>query len=160
MGMRWKAGRRMTFDHENIITNIQMKQYAITRRIGQHITTALSEIGLTRAQFHILNYIGSSDRCRATDIANMMEVKPSAVTLMIDRLEAHQWVRRSQDAFDRRVVVIELTEEGKNILSKAKKISEEVLKHYLSNLSQDDLIRLLEIYEKLERIVNDEKRAE
>ncbi|MNC99505.1 hypothetical protein D3C83_178220 [compost metagenome] len=58
------------------------------------------------------------------------------------------------------MVVIELTEEGKNILAKAKKISEEVVKRYLSNLSQEDLIRLLEIYEKLERIVNDEKRTE
>lgn len=160
MGMRLKAGRRMTFDNENILASIQMKQYAITRKIGHHITAALSEIGLTRAQFHILNYINSIKRCRATDIANMMEVKPSAVTLMIDRLESHKWVTRSQDPYDRRVVVIEMTDEGKNILAKAKKISDEVVKRYLAHLSPEDLSRLLEIYEKLERIVNDENERD
>ncbi len=143
-------------DNRNVLSRVQVLTYSITRKIGHHIAGVLSELGLTSGQFYILKFIESQGKCRATDIANMMEVKPSAVTLMIDRLEARRWVRRSQDTSDRRVIIIELTLEGKKILKRARQISDEVVKRYFSHLSSDDLNNLLKIYEKLERIVTDE----
>ncbi|MBA4602640.1 MarR family winged helix-turn-helix transcriptional regulator [Thermoactinomyces mirandus] len=142
-------------DHGNILSRIQALTYSITRKIGHQIEGVLSELGLTRGQFYILKTIESQGKCRATDIANMMEVKPSAVTLMIDRLEARRWVRRSQDTSDRRVIIIELTPEGKEVLEKARKISDEVVRRYFAHLSYGDLNHLLKIYEKLERIAVD-----
>lgn len=147
-------------NNEDILSRIQALTYSITRKIGHHIAGVLSELGLTRGQFYILKTIQSQGKCRATDIANVMEVKPSAVTLMIDRLEARQWVRRSQDTSDRRVIIIELTPEGKQILKKARQISDEVVKRYFSHLSSDDLDHLLKIYEKLERIIINENEKD
>lgn len=144
----------------NALSRIQALTYSITRKIGHNIAGALSELGLTRGQFYILKTIQSQGKCRATDIANAMEVKPSAVTLMIDRLEARQWVRRSQDTSDRRVIIIELTPEGKQILKKARQISDEVVKRYFSHLSSDDLDHLLKIYERLERIIINENEQD
>ncbi|MGA8941549.1 MAG: MarR family transcriptional regulator [Thermoactinomyces sp.] len=145
---------------ENVLSRIQALTYSITRKIGHQIGEVLSELGLTRGQFYILKTIESQGKCRATDIANLMEVKPSAVTLMIDRLEARRWVRRSQDTSDRRVIIIELTPEGKEILNKARQISDKAVKCYFSQLSSDDLEHLLKIYEKLERIITNKSKKE
>ncbi len=42
-----------------------------------------------------------------------MYVKPSAITVMIDRLIDQELVERYHDKDDRRVVIIELTKKGK-----------------------------------------------
>jgi DNA-binding MarR family transcriptional regulator len=82
-----------------------------------------------------------------------MEVKPSAITLMIDRLESAGWVRRTQDPSDRRAVVIELTDAGEEILAEAKKRCDQLTAKYLDCFSREELDLLVRLYEKLERSV-------
>lgn len=50
---------------------------------------------------------------KSDNISKKMYVKPSAITVMIDRLIDQELVERYHDKDDRRVVIIELTKRGK-----------------------------------------------
>ena len=49
---------------------------------------------------------------KSDNISKKMYVKPSAITVMIDRLIDQELVERYHDKDDRRVVIIELTKRG------------------------------------------------
>ena len=64
--------------------------------------------GLTPPQFYILKILIIMG-FKSDNISEKMYVKPSAITVMIDRLIDQELVERYHDKDDRRVVIIELT---------------------------------------------------
>jgi MarR family transcriptional regulator, organic hydroperoxide resistance regulator len=138
---------------DETVARLQALVQSIFKKIGTDMTELMAKIGLTKQQFFILKFVGKQEHCRVTDIAHIMEVKPSAITLMIDRLESAGWVRRTQDPSDRRAVVIELTDAGEEILAEAKKRCDQLTAKYLACFSREELDLLVRLYEKLERSV-------
>ncbi|GAA0630048.1 MarR family transcriptional regulator [Streptomyces thermocarboxydovorans] len=75
------------------------------------------ELGITPAQSRLLRtlaHYGSPPRM--ADLAERLEVVPRAVTTLVDGLEASGKVRRVPDPDNRRVIRIELTDEGRAAL--------------------------------------------
>ncbi|GKU79201.1 MarR family winged helix-turn-helix transcriptional regulator [Paenibacillus sp. L3-i20] len=104
---------------------------------------------ITGTQMFMLYYIRESNRCRITELAEKMDVKPSAVTVMIDRLVKSNYVRRVDDTVDRRVIWVEVTVSGHEILKKAQIIREDIVGTYMSKLSDDEGRIATEILEKM-----------
>jgi DNA-binding MarR family transcriptional regulator len=76
-----------------------------------------SGLGVTPAQSRLLRtlaHYGSPPRM--TDLAERLEVVPRAVTSLVDGLEAGGKVRRVPDPTNRRVIRIELTDDGRKAL--------------------------------------------
>ncbi|GLW47056.1 MarR family transcriptional regulator [Streptomyces sp. NBRC 14336] len=87
----------------------------LTRRVHRiqkrHIE--LSGLGITPAQSRLLRTLAHYDSPpRMADLAERLEVVPRAVTSLVDGLEASGKVRRAPDPTNRRVIRIELTEDG------------------------------------------------
>ncbi|MDQ1040420.1 DNA-binding MarR family transcriptional regulator [Streptomyces sp. V3I8] len=87
----------------------------LTRRVHRiqkhHLQTR--GLGITPAQSRLLRtlaHYGSPPRM--ADLAERLEVVPRAVTTLVDGLEASGKVRRVPDPTNRRVIRIELTEDG------------------------------------------------
>ena len=82
---------------------------------------SLNRVGsvVTRPQMFMLYAIRKHGKCKLTQLAEQMEVKPSAITVMIDRLEHAEFVKRTHGTVDRRSVLVELTPLGKETLEKA-----------------------------------------
>ncbi|MCX4413815.1 MarR family transcriptional regulator [Streptomyces sp. NPDC053741] len=89
----------------------------LTRRLQRIQSRQLEPIGITPAQFRLLrttaHYEGAP---RMADLAERLDVVPRAVTTLVDGLEASGRVRRAPDPTNRRVVRIEITEEGRAVL--------------------------------------------
>jgi DNA-binding MarR family transcriptional regulator len=86
--------------------------YRIQRRHIEH-----SGLGVTPAQARLLRtlaHYGSPPRM--ADLAERLEVVPRAVTSLVDGLEASGKVRRVPDPTNRRVIRIELTDDGHKAL--------------------------------------------
>jgi DNA-binding MarR family transcriptional regulator len=152
------GGYEMKGREEAYLSRIQELTHSIFKKVGAEISEQLSTLGLTNPQFYMLDFIRNKGQCRVTDMAKIMEVKPSAITLMIDRLESQGWVTRSQDPSDRRGVIVELTEQGKYILEEAKQLRDQLTRKYLSHLNQEELESLVKLYEKLERIISGKEK--
>lgn len=89
----------------------------LTRRLHRIQSRQLEPIGITPAQFRLLRAVAQYDSPpRMADLAQRLDVVPRAVTSLVDGLEAGGRVRRAQDPANRRVVRIEITEEGRATL--------------------------------------------
>ncbi|WP_231893471.1 MarR family winged helix-turn-helix transcriptional regulator [Rossellomorea aquimaris] len=119
------------------------------RQIQQDMATTLKELKLTGPQFYILSLLSTTDSTKSTELAEQLDVKPSAITVMIDRLLKNKFVTRERDERDRRIVKLALTSEGKEAFEKAKTLRREIFTRYLSYLEEDDVDRFVSIYEKL-----------
>ncbi|WP_328883222.1 MarR family winged helix-turn-helix transcriptional regulator [Streptomyces sp. NBC_00299] len=90
-----------------------------TRRVHRIQKRHLHECGLgvTPAQSRLLRTLAHYDSPpRMTDLAERLEVVPRAVTTLVDGLEASGKVRRVPDPTNRRVIRIELTDDGRGAL--------------------------------------------
>lgn len=85
----------------------------LTRRLQRIQSRQLEPAGITPAQFRLLRTVAQYDRApRMADLAQRLDVVPRAVTSLVDGLEASGRVRRVPDPDSRRVVRIEITDEG------------------------------------------------
>ncbi|MFD8308941.1 MarR family winged helix-turn-helix transcriptional regulator [Streptomyces sp. NPDC059690] len=74
-------------------------------------------MGVTPAQSRLLRTLAHySAPPRMADLAQRLEVVPRAVTSLVDGLEASGKVRRVPDPTNRRVIRIELTDDGRKAL--------------------------------------------
>jgi len=74
-------------------------------------------LGITPAQSRLLRTLAHwSSPPRMADLAERLEVVPRAVTTLVDGLEASGKVRRVPDPTNRRVIRIELTDDGRKAL--------------------------------------------
>lgn len=104
---------------------------------------------VTGPQLFMLYYIRKHEKCKLTQLADFMCVKPSAITVMIDRLEKPGYVRRLNDPADRRAVLVEITEEGNELLQKALLAANETSRAYLSKLEPNEAALITELLEKM-----------
>ncbi|MEI2665201.1 MarR family winged helix-turn-helix transcriptional regulator [Rossellomorea sp. LJF3] len=123
--------------------------HVTNRHIQQETAVALKDMNLTGPQFFILYLLSTSDDMKSTELAEKLDVKPSAITVMIDRLLKNDLVSRQRDESDRRIVKLELTSFGREIFEKAKRKRREIFSRYLAYLDEADVDQLVTIYEKL-----------
>lgn len=95
-------------------------------------------LGVTPAQSRLLRtlaHYGSPPRM--ADLAERLEVVPRAVTSLVDGLEANGKVRRVPDPTNRRVIRIELTDEGRKALSEVRSARRAAAAEILAPLSDE-----------------------
>ena len=74
---------------------------------------------------------GAKGRMRMAQLASQVIAAPSRLTYTVDRLEARGWVQRRSLASDGRVVVAELTPEGRAALGAAAVRHADLIRHHL-----------------------------
>ncbi len=84
----------------------------VTLSIAHGVDQRLESVGLTNAQWVPLLKLHLGRAVNVAELARECEVDAGAMTRMLDRLEAKQLIRRVRSTDDRRVVNLELTEEG------------------------------------------------
>ncbi|MFE2428782.1 MarR family winged helix-turn-helix transcriptional regulator [Streptomyces sp. NPDC059373] len=91
----------------------------LNRRLHRAQRHHLEPLGVTPAQARLLRTVSHSETPpRMADLAQRLDVVPRAVTTLVDALEAHTLVRRVPDPASRRVVRIELTDDGRATLQR------------------------------------------
>ena len=114
-----------------------------------------TEVDLTMAQFRALSLLRIEGRLAGKDLARRLHVTPATLIPLIDRLEAHGYVRRVPDKDDRRLTWIELTQKAYHLfwrlwVGPQAKMLRAI--HRLSPSDRKDFARLLnQVAEHLER---------
>ncbi len=104
---------------------------------------------LTPGQLFMLHMIMHEQPCTVSRLAEKMEVAPSAITAMLDRLETHSFVERIRDQSDRRVVRIKITDNGSAHLNDLWSIRQKVLTHCLLQVPDADRTVFLAVLDRL-----------
>ncbi|MDQ0192297.1 MarR family winged helix-turn-helix transcriptional regulator [Paenibacillus wynnii] len=142
----------MSQQMDPLVESIGLSMWRVQRKIICEMNTQ-KELGLTFPQYSLLNMIAKEKKSRVIQLADKMDVKSSAVTVMLDRMEILGLISRETDENDRRAVVVKITDKGQRIQTEGKRRSEMLLGQYLSILEPDELRRFAEYFEK---IVNQE----
>ncbi len=116
---------------------------------------ATSEIELSYSQIIILYNILEKEAATITELSRSLKITQGVVSRMVDRLEEKGLVDRSRDREDRRVVVVRLSEKGRQHAMKMIDFHLDSLKQQLLEISEHDrkifLGVLKSIDDKLER---------
>lgn len=116
--------------------------------VGQEleIDRRLAPLGLSAAQFIIIaNLAKAEGPMSASDLCKGISYDAGAMTRMLDRLESKGLIRRSRSAEDRRLLHLELTEEGRSAWPRMREISMTVANRFLRGFSKAEA-RTLEAF--------------
>ena len=121
-------------------------------QINQHLRSSDEFLsGVTRQQMILMYHIRSNERFNPKQLTERLGVKPSSITVMIDRLENMGYVRRTKDRTDRRVIRVELTSLGVEVLEEAIGEAYRIMDRLLTKLTEEEAARLIELLDKVTR---------
>jgi len=124
----------------------------LTRRVHRIQKRQLHErgLGVTPAQSRLLRTLAHWETPpRMADLAERLEVVPRAVTTLVDGLEASGKVRRVPDPANRRVIRIELTEDGVKTLRELRDVRRAAAEEILAPLSGEQRVVLGQLLDTL-----------
>ena len=129
-----------------IINNIRR----VFQVFNDYSKKAKRETGLTGPQLWAIKMIAENAPVKVSDLARLMFVQPATVVGILDRLEKKGLAARTRSLKDRRVVTIDLTPAGKDLVSQAPEV---VQGHLVKGLETLPSQRLLLIEDGMKQLV-------
>jgi DNA-binding MarR family transcriptional regulator len=115
---------------------------ALVKRLTQVLADAfeqrLRRHGLTLAQWGLLRRLWVQDGRSQVELQNLLQVEPSSITGLVQRLERLGLVYRQTDPVDKRVRRVYLTEEGYAREPLARHLAEEVNAQALRDFTPEE----------------------
>jgi DNA-binding MarR family transcriptional regulator len=103
----------------------------------------LAPLELSAAQFIIIaNLAGSEEPRSASDLCKGISYDAGAMTRMLDRLESKGLIRRNRSPHDRRLMHLELSEEGRAAYPRMREIAMAVANRFLRGFSKTEARQL------------------
>ena len=138
-------GRKETVRALNAFVNLMRA----SDTVAAHMASQIEQSGLTMGQFGVLEaLLHLGPMCQHT-LGEKLLRSGGNVTLVVDNLEKHGWVRRERQEDDRRLVKIHLTPEGKHLISRVFPGHAEAVTREMSRLSGKEQESLRRICRKL-----------
>ena len=102
----------------------------------------LSPLGLSAAQFSVMASLADEEHKSASDLCRGISYDAGAMTRMLDRLEGKGLIRRNRSPEDRRLVYLELTEEGRAAYPRMRELALVVANRFLHGFSKTEARQL------------------
>lgn len=102
-----------------------MLWFRLNRRLSANLKQA--GIQLTADQLRLLAQLAENESCNQLFLAKQLGRDRSAITRMVQQLEAKGWVSRSADKEDKRAFTVVLTASGFALQESASEISQQTL---------------------------------
>jgi DNA-binding MarR family transcriptional regulator len=109
----------------------------------------LAHLDLHPSQFHLLSTLNSDKGLSQQEIASLLMVKPSTLTVMIQRMEKNNLLIRIPDEKDKRVLRVYRTQKGAEVYKKGFESFIQVEQESFANLSDNEKQQLDTILEKI-----------
>jgi DNA-binding MarR family transcriptional regulator len=119
-------------------------------RLG--IIARFTEVGTTEPGFDVLATLrrcGPGERLSAGELARQTLVTTGGLSLRLKRLEREGFLRRERDPDDQRMVYVELTDAGRELVDKAADAHFENLTGMLAGLAPDERLELARLLGRL-----------
>lgn len=97
-------------------------------------------------QFKMLYMLNRNGSLKVSELAERQGLTSAAITGLTDKLLVDGYVERTRTEQDRRVVMISITEKGREMVAKLSESQREAIQHVFSDLSDEDIDHLKRIY--------------
>lgn len=136
-------------DHYQVDDSIGFLMRQIVGIFSVVIDDRMAAHGLTDAQWKPLLMIQQGQCRTAAELARLACCDAGAVTRLLDRVEAKGLVRRSRSQEDRRVVNLELTEEGDRAAEVVPHVLADVLNALLAGFNEAEVQQLKALLQRM-----------
>lgn len=139
--------------------SIQMEKMIreICSKVKSEGRKVLKEFNISPAQFDVLQTVYFKGPKMLSDISKRLGVTKSTTTGLIRRLEIAGYLVREKSKKDKRVYVVQITQEGTNIIENVIKNRVKLMEKVYEKLGEKE--RSIEILNEINKILN-EKRGE
>ena len=121
--------------------------YAAARKITGLYTPYLKPLGITYTQYIMFLVLWEKDGITVGELCKRLRLDTGTVTPMLKNTEKQGLIRRTRSEDDERVVVISLTDDGKDLYKKARKIPSKI--GSCVKLEKEEAIELYRVLYKL-----------
>jgi DNA-binding MarR family transcriptional regulator len=115
------------------------------RRFGERV----AEIGLSPPDAGVIRKIASGPGISQQALAEHLDVLPSRMVALVDALESKGIVERRRSTEDRRNYELQLTEQGRQVLSDLSRIAAEHEENLCAALSKDERSQLRDLCRRI-----------
>lgn len=130
------------------------------RRIVKALETYSREVqkayGLTGPQLWAVKVLAREGPLSVGGLADVLAVHQSSLSLLVDRLEARNLIRRRREAPDRRVVRLHLTAAGAALAMRAPEAAQGRLLHALRRMPEKEIAWIHGAVERLVQVMEAE----
>lgn len=126
-------------DRTDIVADIVDNIRRVFQVVNEHSKQAERKTGITGPQLWAIKTIADGAPIMVSEIASRMHLHAATVVGILDRLEARGLARRVRSREDRRVVRVELTEQGERLVKKAPEVAQGLLVSGLERLKTNNL---------------------
>ena len=109
------------------------------------------EFSISMPHIFLLSFIKEEGVSSVSDIAHHLGVTLSAVTSLVDKLVDMHLVDRKRSEKDRRLVLLEITQEGNKILEKVRENSNSFFEKCFKGISHDKIEVFFEVYRQINK---------
>lgn len=118
-------------------------------RLAKAIDAELASHDITASQGGVVMMLASGRCATAADLVREMYVDSASMTRMLDRLEKRGLIQRLPSATDRRVINLQLTEDGVTLAERLPALYGNVMDRHLGGFSKDEIGELKTLLRKL-----------
>lgn len=108
--------------------------------------------GLTPTQMHVIEILGAHEALRMKELAERMGVTTGTLTVVADKLEQRGLLRRRPNDADRRSILVELTETGKERFREHDKLHADLTREIIADLAPEEATCLAACLSKINRV--------
>ncbi|MBS1999192.1 MAG: MarR family transcriptional regulator [Cyanobacteria bacterium SZAS LIN-2] len=119
--------------------------------VQAHAVRSIESLSICPSDFGVLEVLLHKGPMPINTIGKKVLLTSGSITALVDRLEKRGLVERFDDAADRRIRLVRLTDEGRKLIEAAFASHETHLDEAVSDLSFDELAKLIELLKKLGR---------
>lgn len=118
------------------------------------IGNLLRPLGVFPGQELLLMQLFERDGRSQADLVRSLDLDPSTVTKMLQRMERSGWIERAKHEHDRRVLLITLTDRGRALRDEVSGAWERVEEATVACLSEDERSLLKELLSRIDGYVS------
>ena len=138
----------MSQNREQLMEELSTNVFAMFRTLRNDIGKIFGGY-IPWNEFIVLRILNRTNKEMVSRVANELNVSNSHITAVTEKLINKGFVTRSRSTSDRRVVYLEITEQGKDLVAKMEGAKKQYLQERFSALSEDEMNVMISISKKL-----------
>lgn len=124
------------FEEYKISDRVLIALRKIIQAIDLNSKSLVKRVGLTGPQLVILHYISTIKEISVGEVAKNVSLSQGTVTGILERMEKRELIVRQRSIQDKRRVMVQITESGKQLLATAPPVMQESFLEKFNQLQQ------------------------
>ena len=121
----------------------------VSNQVSAAFARALQERGVSLAEWVVLAHLDAAPALSAVELAAAMGMTRGAISKVLDKLEAKEWIARAVSPADNRVQVLSLTRRGRRRLPELIGLADANDGHFFGALDASDQAQLRALLARL-----------